>query len=159
MPMKIKLLLSGKTDRPYLAEGMHLYEKRLIRYIPFHIEVIPAVKKQKNLKEDELKIKEGKLIMKKIVPGDFVVLLDEKGREYSSVQFAGFIDRHMSLSGKDLVFVVGGPYGFSIDIYGRANLRLSLSKLTFSHQMVRLIFLEQLYRAFTIIKGEPYHHS
>ena len=157
--MKIKLLLSGKTDRTYLAEGMQLYEKRLKRYVSFHIEVIPAVKKQKSLSEEELKIKGGSLIMKKIVPGDFVILLDEKGKEYSSVQFAEFIERHLALSGKDLVFVVGGPYGFSKEIYNRANLKLSLSQLTFSHQMVRLIFMEQLYRAFTIMKGEPYHHN
>ena len=157
--MRIKLLLSGKTDRSYLTEGMHLYEKRLKRYISFHIEVIPALKKQKNLSEDELKIKEGGLIMKKIVPDDFVVLLDEKGKEYSSLQFAGFIERHMALSGKDMVFVVGGPYGFSKEVYERANLKLSLSQLTFSHQMVRLIFMEQLYRAFSIIKGDPYHHN
>ena len=157
--MKIKLLLSGKTDRAYLAEGIQLYEKRLKRYVSFQIEVIPAVKKQKNLSEEVLKIKEGILIMKKIVPGDFVVLLDEKGKEYSSVQFAEFIERHLALLGKDFVFVIGGPYGFSKDVYNRANLKLSLSQLTFSHQMVRLIFMEQLYRAFTIIKGGPYHHN
>ncbi|MCD6596528.1 MAG: 23S rRNA (pseudouridine(1915)-N(3))-methyltransferase RlmH, partial [Bacteroidales bacterium] len=127
--------------------------------ISFQIEVIPAVKKQKSLSEDELKIKEGGLIMKKIVSSDFVILLDEKGREYSSVQFAEFIERHLALSGKDLIFVIGGPYGFSKDIYNRANLKISLSQLTFSHQMVRLIFMEQLYRAFTIMKGEPYHHN
>ncbi len=157
--MKITLLLSGKTDKSYLLEGIHLYEKRLKRYVSFRIEIIPEVKKYKSLSFKELKIKEGVLIMKKLGREHFVVLLDENGMEYSSVEFAGFIDRHMSLTGKDLVFVVGGPYGFSKEVYNRGDMKLSLSKMTFSHQLVRLVFLEQLYRAFTIIRGEPYHHS
>ncbi len=157
--MKITFLLSGKTDRSYLLEGVHLYEKRLSHYASFRIEVIPEVKKYKSLSHEELKRKEGALILKKLGKEHFVVLLDENGKEYSSVEFAGFIERHMAITGKDLIFVVGGPFGFSREVYKRSDMKLSLSQMTFSHQLVRLVFLEQLYRAFTIIRGEPYHHN
>lgn len=157
--MKITLLLSGKTDRSYLLEGIQLYEKRLKHYVSFRIDVIAEIKKHKSLSQKELKVKEGVLILKKLGTEHFVVLLDEKGKMYSSMEFAGFIERHMSISGKDLVFVVGGPFGFSKEVYNRADMKLSLSNMTFSHQLARLIFMEQLYRAFTIIRGEPYHHS
>jgi len=157
--MKIKLLLVGKTDSDYLGRGIDEYVKRLKHYLPFEMLVIPDLKNTKNLSENQQKQKEGELILNQVNPGDFVVLLDEKGREFTSVDFSKFIEKQMISGLKKLVFVVGGPYGFSNEIYKQSNSKISLSKMTFSHQMVRLIFTEQLYRAMTIIKGEPYHHN
>ena len=156
--MKVKLVLIGKTDLNYLKEGINEYEKRLKHYLPMEIVVIPDLKNTKKLSEDQQKQKEGELILGQIKDGDFTVLLDEKGKEFSSVDFSKFIEKQMISGLRNLIFVVGGPYGFSDKIYKRANTKISLSKMTFSHQMVRMIFLEQLYRAMTIIKGEPYHH-
>ncbi len=157
--MKIKLILIGKTDSDYLKTGVEEYVKRLTHYIGFEMIVVPDLKNTKKLSIQQQKQKEGELITKHIQPGDHVVLLDENGKEFSSPEFAAFIEKQ-SLSGlKTLVFVIGGPYGFSEEIYKTGNRKIALSRMTFSHQMVRLIFVEQLYRAMTIIKGEPYHHN
>lgn len=157
--MKVRLILIGKTDSKYINEGNAEYQKRLKHYLPTEIVVIPDIKNTKNLSEEQQKKKEGELILKQTKEGDFIVLLDEKGKQFSSVEFSEFVEKQMVSGLKNLVFIVGGPYGFSDDVYKKANTKISLSKMTFSHQMVRLIFLEQLYRAMTILKGEPYHHN
>lgn len=157
--MKIKLLAVGKTDQKNLQLFLDDYIKRIGFYIRFEMQVIPDVKKAKNLSEKEQKQKEGELILKQIDTTDTVILLDEKGKQYTSVGFAKFIENKMNTVNKQLVFVIGGPYGFSEEVYNRAQAKMSLSTMTFSHQMVRLFFLEQLYRAFTIIRNEPYHHQ
>jgi 23S rRNA (pseudouridine1915-N3)-methyltransferase len=157
--MKICLLVIGKTDEAYLQKGIELFLKRIPHYISFEMKLIPDIKNSKNLSEDQQKEKEGELIFQQITTSDELFLLDEQGMEVSSIEFARFLEKKMISGIKRLVFVVGGPYGFSGNIYSRANGKVSLSKMTFSHQMVRLIFLEQLYRAMTILKGEPYHHQ
>lgn len=157
--MKVCLLVIGKTDASYIREGIAEYEKRLTRYIPYEMKVLPDVKNAKNLTESLQKEWEGEMLLEQFQAGDFVVLLDEKGRQYSSVEFSQFLAQKMLGTIKRLVFVVGGPYGFSEEVYKRANDKISLSKMTFSHQMVRMIFAEQIYRAMTILKGEPYHHE
>ncbi|MDO9185313.1 MAG: 23S rRNA (pseudouridine(1915)-N(3))-methyltransferase RlmH [Bacteroidia bacterium] len=157
--MKITLILNGKTDDDYLIKGFSTYEQRLKHYISFETIVIPALKNTKALSIEQQKQKEGELIFKNIQSSDRLILLDENGKEYSSVNFSDFIQQQMNSGIKNIVFVVGGPYGFSDEIYKRANGKISLSKMTFSHQMVRLFFVEQLYRAMTILKNEPYHHS
>ncbi len=157
--MDIKLFLHGKTEEAYLQEGILKYTKRLKRYISFSEFVIPALKKTKNLSFDEIKQKEGDLLMTKLKASDTLVLLDEKGKNFSSSEFAGFMQTKMNQSTKSLVFVVGGAYGFSAKVYQRANFKISLSRMTFSHQMIRLLFVEQIYRAFTILNHEPYHHE
>lgn len=156
--MKITLLLVGKTAFPYINEGIALYEKRLSFYTNYRKIEIPELKGVSSLSEQQIKEKEGDLILKNIKPSDEVILLDERGDLYTSENWARHLERKMTYSGKDIVFVVGGAYGFSQQVYSRADGMMSLSKMTFSHQIIRLIFLEQLYRAFTIIKGEPYHH-
>ncbi len=156
--MKIKLLLIGKTDESYLKQGIEKYTKRIKHYLSFDFITIPDLKNTRNLSEEQQKQKEGELILNQLNPADFVVLLDEKGKEYSSVDFSIFIEKQMISGLKNLIFIVGGPYGFSKQLYERSNIKISLSQMTFSHQMVRLIFVEQLYRAMSIIKGEPYHH-
>lgn len=156
--MTIKLLGIGKTDDSALLKLTDVYLKRLQFYNKFEFELIPDLKKAKNLDENQQKQKEGELILSKINTSDFVVLLDEKGKQYSSVGFSEFLQKRLNSGLKQLVFVIGGPYGFSEAVYARANTSISLSKMTFSHQMVRLFFVEQLYRAFTILKNEPYHH-
>ena len=157
--MDIKLILVGKTDKKYLIEGIEIYLKRLKYYVNFELITIPELKKAKNLSFSQIKEKEGVLIFKYIKPSDKLVLLDEKGKDYSSKSFSVFVEKMMLLGIKNLIFVVGGAYGFSDEIYAKANAKISLSKMTFSHQMVRLIFVEQLYRAFSILKNEPYHHN
>lgn len=157
--MTIKLLGIGKTDDPALQNLTEMYIKRLGFYNRFAFELIPDIKNSKNLDENQQKQKEGELLLNKVVASDFVVLLDENGKQYSSEAFSEFIQKRLNSGLKQLVFIVGGPYGFSEDVYKRANAKLSLSKMTFSHQMVRLFFVEQLYRAFTILKNEPYHHK
>lgn len=150
----------GKTVEEYLKTGTSLYEGRISHYTSFSVETIPDLKNAKSLKEDEIKRAEGKMILEKINPSEFLILLDEKGKEYSSTEFALYIQKiGMSAGNRQITFLIGGPYGFSEDVYARADGKISLSRMTFSHQMVRLIFLEQLYRAFTILKGEPYHHN
>lgn len=136
-----------------------MYQSRLVHYVPFSIVEIPELKNMSAFSKEQIKEKEGELILKNIRPSDEVILLDEHGKEYRSVTFAKMLEEKMSRSGRDLVFVIGGAYGFSGDVYARADSKISLSQMTFSHQMVRTIFAEQLYRAFTIIKGEPYHHE
>ncbi len=156
--MRITLMESGKTRDPFIREGVELFRKRVVHYVPFRIETVPDLKNTKNLNMKEVQNQEGALMLKRIRPGDFLVLLDERGREHDSISFAEYLN---TLEGRvnHLVFVIGGPYGFSEDMYQRADAKLSLSKLTFSHQLVRVIFMEQLYRAYTILKGEPYHHA
>lgn len=157
--MKITLLTVGKTDKDWVKEGLDIYLSRLKHYIPFSIVEIPELKNVSALTKDQIKDKEGDLILKNIRPTDDVILLDERGKEYSSMELAKIIQDKISYAGKDIVYVIGGAYGFSEAVYRRANSRLSLSRMTFSHQMVRAIFAEQIYRAFTIMRGEPYHHE
>jgi 23S rRNA (pseudouridine1915-N3)-methyltransferase len=157
--MKITFLTVGKTEDAYLREGIEKYVKRLKHYTKLEIVELAELKNTKSLSEEQQKSREAELILKKISPTDHVVLLDENGTELTSKQFAGYINKRAIAGTTNMVFVVGGPYGFDEQVYMRANDKLSLSQMTFSHQMVRLFFAEQLYRAFTIIKGEPYHHS
>lgn len=156
--MNIKLLAIGKTDNRQLIELVDIYTKRLSFYVKFDFEVIADIKNAKNLSEAQQKDKEGKLILSKTVTSDVLILLDENGKQYDSVSFSDLLQKHMNSGIKQLIFVIGGPYGFSPEVYNRANGKLSLSKMTFSHQMIRLFFVEQLYRGFTILKNEPYHH-
>jgi 23S rRNA (pseudouridine1915-N3)-methyltransferase len=157
--MKIKLLAIGKTDDKNLISLIETYQKRLGHYISFDFEVIPDIKNAKNLSETVQKKEEGNLLLKKINPTDTLVLLDEQGKAFTSVEFSKFLQKKMNSGIKTLVFCIGGPYGFSDEIYARASQKVALSKMTFSHQMIRLFFIEQLYRGFTILKGEPYHHQ
>jgi len=157
--MKITFLTVGKTEDAYLKDGIEKYVKRLKHYTKLSIIDLDELKNTKALTQEQQKSKEAELILKKITPQDYVILLDEKGMELTSEKFASYIDKKAIASVSNMVFVVGGPYGFDSTMYARANDKLSLSAMTFSHQMVRLFFIEQLYRAFTIIKGEPYHHS
>lgn len=156
--MTIKLLGIGKTDDPALQSLTQEYIRRLQFYTKFELDLIPDVKNLKNLDENQQKQKEGELLLSKLSTSDFVVLLDENGKQYSSEDFSVFLQKRMNSGLKFLIFVIGGPYGFSEEVYKRADARVSLSKMTFSHQMVRLFFIEQLYRGFTILKNEPYHH-
>ena len=157
--MKIRLMTVGKTDSGWVREGLETYASRISRYAPFSIAEIPELKNASSLSRAQVKEKEGELILGKVTPRDTVILLDEKGKERSSVEFAKEIERLMGGSGGNLVFVIGGAYGFSEPVYARSDGKLSLSRMTFPHQMVRVVFAEQLYRAFTIIRGEPYHHE
>ena len=157
--MKITLLLVGKTAFPYINEGIALYEKRLGHYINYARVEIPELKNVSSLSTEQIKTKEGELILKNVRPGDDLILLDERGKQYSSVELAKVLQDKISYIGKDITFVIGGAYGFSQAVYDRADSKISLSKMTFSHQMVRAIFAEQIYRAFTIMRGEPYHHE
>lgn len=156
--MKTELIVVGKTDNPHFIAYIEDYVRRICHYVPFSITVIPELKSNKNRGTEQQKVQEGQLILKKIEAADTVVLLDEHGKEFRSVELAAWMEKKQQ-SVRKLVFVIGGPYGFSPEVYARANEKISLSKLTFSHQMVRLIFVEQLYRACTILKGEPYHHE
>ncbi|WP_036154991.1 23S rRNA (pseudouridine(1915)-N(3))-methyltransferase RlmH [Maribacter forsetii] len=157
--MTIKLLAIGKTDSKQLQELIAVYQKRLQHYVNFEIELIPDLKKTKNLSEDQQKDKEGELILKRLSTTDVLILFDEKGKQYTSVEFSTFLQKKMNSGIKQVVFLIGGPYGFSNEIYAKASGKISLSKMTFSHQMVRLFITEQVYRAFTILKNEPYHHQ
>lgn len=157
--MNIKLIAVGKTDNPALQQLISTYEKRLSYYINFELQLLPDIKNSKSLSEEQQKIKEGELILSYVEPSHHLILLDERGKEYTSIAFADELQKKMNTGIKQLTFVIGGPYGFSQAVYQRANSKLSLSKLTFSHQMIRLFFLEQLYRAFTILRNEPYHHQ
>ena len=157
--MKICLLTVGKTDIGWVREGLETYSSRLSHYVPFSVCEIPELKNTSALTRTQIKERDGELILKAIKPTDRVILLDERGKEYRSVEFAEEIRRLSLAGGKDIVFVIGGAYGFSEAVYARSVGKISLSRMTFSHQMVRTIFAEQLYRAFTIIKGEPYHHE
>ena len=156
--MQIKLLAIGKTDHQQLQQLIYDYQKRLGFYIKFEFEIIPDLKKVKNLSEEQQKQKEGELILAKLSNTDLLILMDENGTQYDSVAFSEQLQKHMNSGIKQLVFVIGGPYGFSSEVYEKANGKISLSKMTFSHQMIRLFMIEQLYRAFTILRNEPYHH-
>lgn len=157
--MDVELMTVGKTTVNYIIEGIEEYRKRLRRYIPFEITSLPDVKNARSLSESAQKDAEGAMILSKITPSDFVVLLDERGKEFSSMEFADFMNRQMASGRKRLLFIVGGPYGFSQDLYARADYKVSLSRMTFNHEMVRLFFVEQIYRSQTILRGEPYHHE
>jgi 23S rRNA (pseudouridine1915-N3)-methyltransferase len=157
--MKIKLIVVGKSAFDFVKEGEDVYEKRLVHYLPFEKIVLPDIKNPKNLSVEELKKKEGELILSKLSNQDFLVLMDENGSNFSSVKFSEWINQKVNEGIRSMVFVIGGAFGFSKEVYDRSNQKISLSKMTFSHQLVRVIFLEQLYRAQTILKGEPYHHE
>lgn len=157
--MKIELAVIGKTSIGYLKQGIDEYIKRLKHYVPFEIKYIDDIKNTKNISEGQQKRTEGAKILSLLDKSDFVVLLDEHGKEYTSMQYSSYIQKRMLSGAKKVVFVIGGPYGFSQDVYDRANDKISFSKMTFNHEMIRLIFTEQLYRAYTIINHEPYHHE
>lgn len=157
--MQIRLIAIGKTDHPAIQKLSDEYAARLGFYIRFDLDIIPDLKNTKSLSEHIQKEKEGELILKKILPSDELILLDERGKSFSSVEFSGFLQKKMNSGLKQLILVIGGPYGFSEAVYGRANGRISLSTMTFSHQMIRPFLIEQLYRAFTILRNEPYHHE
>ncbi|MBQ0047268.1 MAG: 23S rRNA (pseudouridine(1915)-N(3))-methyltransferase RlmH [Prevotellaceae bacterium] len=157
--MKVALVLVGKTVNKHFINLIDEYAGRVKHYIGFDIITIPELRNTKNLSAEQQKQQEGELILKQLQPGDHVVLLDEHGKEYRSIEFSKYMEHKMLTVSKRLVFIIGGPYGFSPDVYDKANEKLSLSKMTFSHQMIRLIFVEQLYRAMTIMRGEPYHHE
>lgn len=157
--MRITLLTIGKTDEKFMKEGIDKYLKRLKHYISFSVVELPELKNTKSLSEEQQKSKEAEMVFKQISATDHLVLLDEHGDTLSSVEFSEFINKRALRSVQHVVFVIGGPYGFDASVYNRANGKIALSEMTFSHQMVRLFFVEQLYRALTIIKGEPYHHK
>lgn len=157
--MQIKVLAIGKTDHTSIQQLIGEYSGRLGHYIRFEWEVIPDLKNTKSMSEEAQKEKEGELILKKIQNSDELILLDEKGKTFTSIEFSDYLQKKMNSGLKQLIFVIGGPFGFSEQVYSRANGKISLSKLTFSHQMVRPFFIEQLYRAFTILRNEPYHHE
>ena len=156
--MRICLLTVGKTDAGWVREGLETYSSRLSRYVPFSVNEIPELKNASSLSKAQVKEKEGELILSRVTAKDTVILLDEKGKEYSSSEFSKEVEKLVS-GGKNIVFVIGGAFGFSDAVYARSDGKVSLSRMTFTHQRVRTIFVEQLYRAFTIIKGEPYHHE
>ena len=157
--MNIKLIAIGKTDNKALQSLIDDYTKRLSFYIKFELDIIPDIKNVKNLSESQQKEREGELILSKVASTDNLILLDENGKSFSSVAFSNELQKKMNAGIKTLVFVIGGPYGFSDTVYAKANGKISLSQMTFSHQMVRLFFIEQVYRGFTILKNEPYHHQ
>lgn len=157
--MNVMLLTVGKTDVKWVKEGLDVYASRLKHYVSFSVTEISELKKAAALSREQIKEKEGELILKQLTPQDTLVLLDEKGAEYRSLDFAAWLEKQLAGGGKSLVFAIGGAYGFSDAVYARAREKVSLSKMTFSHQLVRTIFAEQLYRAFSILKGEPYHHE
>ncbi len=156
--MRITLLQTGKTRDRFIIEGVEEFRKRVVRYVPFVIETVPDLRNTRNMSTKEVQEKEGGMILKRIKAGDYLMLLDERGKEFHSIGFAEHLNK---LEGRvnHVIFVIGGPYGFSEAVYSRANEKFSLSKLTFSHQLIRLLFMEQIYRSFTILKGEPYHHE
>ncbi len=157
--MKTELWLTGKTAFSYLEEGMKIYEKRLGHYLSYQSVTLPEVKNAGSLPPEQLKIKEGEIALSRLSSDDFLILLDERGKQFSSMEFASFLEQKFQISHKRLVFLIGGAWGFSEEIYKASSLQISLSKMTFSHQMARLFFVEQLYRAMTILRGESYHNE
>jgi 23S rRNA (pseudouridine1915-N3)-methyltransferase len=157
--MKIALIQTGKTSEKYLTEGIAKFEERLRKYSAFEILTVPDIKRTRNLSDREQKIREGEQILRFFRSDDYIVILDDKGKEYTTIELSAWLEKCLMLHKKRILFVTGGAWGFSGDVLKRADMSLSLSRLTFSHQMVRLLFLEQLYRAFTVMKGEPYHHE
>jgi 23S rRNA (pseudouridine1915-N3)-methyltransferase len=157
--MKITLLLTGKTSDKLISGIMDTYSARIKKYVVFDIIVLPEIKNTASLSVQEHKIKEGKKVIQALEQDDYIILLDEKGKEFRTIEFASFLEKSFMLPKKRIVFIIGGPWGFSDEVYNRCDIKISLSKMTFPHQLVRLLFLEQLYRAFTVIKNEPYHHE
>ena len=157
--MNIKLILVGKTEEKYLREGIEIFEKRLKNYVNFEMIIIPSLKETKSLSPQIVKEKEGELILKQVSKYDKIILFDEKGLEFTSMDYSVFLQKHMNAGVKNLCFVVGGAFGFSDEVYKKADQKVALSKMTFSHQMIRLLIVEQIYRAFTILKNEPYHNQ
>lgn len=157
--MEIQLIAIGKTTINYVADGIAEFEKRLSHYTTFSIKCLPDIRNTRNISQIQQKEAEGKLLLAEINASDYVILLDEHGVEYTSMQFAAYLQKRMSSGCRRILFIVGGPYGFSEDVYSRANSKMSLSLLTFPHELVRLLYVEQLYRAFTILRNEPYHHE
>ena len=157
--MKAALWWVGDTSFSYIKEGQDIYTKRLKHFLPFETQLIPDIKNAKNMNQEQLKKKEGAAILKKLDKGDCLLLLDERGKELSSVKFASYLENQLQMSHKRIIFLIGGAYGFSDEVYARANGKISLSKMTFSHQMVRVFALEQIYRAMTILRNMPYHHA
>ena len=157
--MNIKLILVGKTEEKYLREGIEIFEKRLKNYVNFEMIIIPSLKDTKSLSPQIVKEKEGELILKQVSKYDKIILFDEKGLEFTSMDYSVFLQKHMNAGVKNLCFVVGGAFGFSDEVYKKADQKVALSKMTFSHQMIRLLIVEQIYRAFTILKNEPYHNQ
>ncbi len=157
--MKIALMQTGKTTEKHLAAGIEIYSARIKKYSGFEIITLPDIKNTRNMSMPEQKIKEGRKIIQSVGKEDYIILLDEKGKELRTIEFADLVGKKLMNQGKRIVFVIGGPWGFSDEVYSIADMKLSLSKMTFSHQMVRLLFVEQLYRAFTVTRGEPYHHE
>lgn len=157
--MNIKLILVGKTEEKYLREGIEIFEKRLKNYVNFEMIIIPSLKETKSLSPQTVKEKEGELILKQVLKYDKIILFDEKGLEFTSMDYSVFLQKHMNAGVKNLCFVVGGAFGFSDEVYKKADQKVALSKMTFSHQMIRLLIAEQIYRAFTILKNEPYHNQ
>lgn len=157
--MNIKLVVVGKTEEKYLKEGIEIFEKRLKFYIPYEMIIIPSLKDTKSLSPQMVKEREGELIIKQVSKADKVILFDEMGEEFRSIEYANFLQKNMNAGIKTICFVVGGAFGFSDEVYKIANLKIAMSKMTFSHQMIRLMIVEQLYRAFTILKNEPYHNE
>ena len=157
--MKVELWAVGKTSFDYLNDGIAIYEKRLKHYLTFSVQIIPDLKQRKNLNHNQIKSKEGEAILKKLKSDDYLILMDERGKMQSSLQFADMMDKFTYHGSKRIIFLIGGAYGFSDTVYKRSHRKISLSQMTFSHQMVRLFFIEQLYRAMTILKNEPYHHE
>jgi len=157
--MKIALLQVGKTSERYLTEGIAAYEGRIRKYTAFEVFTIPDIRSTRNMPARDQKAREGEKILQLFKKDDYIVILDDKGKEFSTMEFSSWLEKILILQKKRILFVTGGAWGFSDEVYGKADMRLSLSRLTFSHQMVRLLFIEQLYRAFTVIKGEPYHHE
>ena len=157
--MKIALLLTGKTTEKHIAEGVNIFSERVKKYTAFEIITLPDLRNTRNMTAREQKTREGVKIIQSLRSDDLIVILDDKGKEFTTMEFAGWLERSFMLPKKRIVFVIGGPWGFADDVYSKSDIRLSVSRMTFSHQVVRLLFLEQLYRVFTIIKGDPYHHE
>lgn len=157
--MKVALLQTGKTTDKYIAEGVCIYSERIKKYSPFEILTVPDIRNTRNMPASEQKSKEGEKILQHLKEDDYIVILDERGKEFTTIEFSSFLGKTLMLPKKRIVFVIGGPWGVSESVLGKADLRLSLSKLTFSHQLVRLLFMEQLYRVFTVLRGDPYHHE
>lgn len=157
--MEIELLTIGKTTIKFVEDGIAEYTKRLKHYIPYSIRSLPDIRNASRMDKEKQKEEEGKRMLEAITPSDFLVLLDERGRQYSSIEFSSFLEKQMIAGRRKVIFAVGGPYGFSRQVYDRADSMLSLSKMTFNHEMVRLFFTEQVYRGMTILRGEPYHHE
>ena len=157
--MEILLMSVGKVNSPWITKGLEEFEKRLSKYMKFSAKIIPDIRNTKSLTKEQIKISEGKSILAEILGSDYVVLLDEKGEEFSSQKFSSWLEKKMASGKKRIIFIIGGPFGFSEEVYAKADSKIALSKMTFTHEMAKLFFTEQLYRAFTILNNEPYHHE